>query len=94
MKSKMFKLAALKALFTGSCFLSAQILTYEKSAYALDVVEYGKMITGLCAYRYLCGGACRAWDNRESTDLNAPPVRCDHLQQTARNLIDAACNYL
>ena len=47
-----------------------------------------------CAYRYLCGGACRAWDNRESTDLNAPPVRCDHLQQTARNLIDTARNYL
>jgi uncharacterized protein len=47
-----------------------------------------------CNYRYLCGGACRAWDNRNSKDLNAPPVRCDHLQERAQRLIDAARKYL
>jgi len=47
-----------------------------------------------CAYRYLCGGACRAWGNRNTKDLNAPPVRCDHLQERAQRLIDVARNYL
>ncbi|MDR0613716.1 MAG: SPASM domain-containing protein, partial [Dysgonamonadaceae bacterium] len=47
-----------------------------------------------CAYRYLCGGACRAWGNQQTLDLNAAPVRCEHLQQRAQSLIDAAKEYL
>ena len=47
-----------------------------------------------CELRYLCGGACRAWGNREETDPNAPPPECSHLQKRARELIDAAENYL
>jgi uncharacterized protein len=47
-----------------------------------------------CAYRYLCGGACRAWGNRNALDLNAAPVQCDHLKQRAQSLINAAREYL
>jgi uncharacterized protein len=47
-----------------------------------------------CDYRYLCGGACRAWGNRNAVDLNAPPLQCDHLKQRAKSLIDAAMKYL
>ncbi|MDR1012044.1 MAG: SPASM domain-containing protein [Opitutaceae bacterium] len=43
-----------------------------------------------CEYRYLCGGACRAWGNRQSPDLNAPPAQCDHLKKQAQQLIEAA----
>lgn len=48
-----------------------------------------------CAYRYLCGGACRAWGNEANAlDLNAPPPRCGHLQVRADQLIQAANSYL
>jgi uncharacterized protein len=47
-----------------------------------------------CAYRYLCGSACRAWGNQTALDLNAAPVQCDHLKQRAQSLIDAAREYL
>ena len=47
-----------------------------------------------CACRYLCGGACRAWGNRDALDPNAAPVHCVHLKQRAEALIDAAKNYL
>ncbi|MDR1673662.1 MAG: SPASM domain-containing protein, partial [Bacteroidales bacterium] len=47
-----------------------------------------------CASRYLCGGACRAWGNRNALDPNAAPVQCDHLQQRAQSLIDAAKEYI
>jgi uncharacterized protein len=43
-----------------------------------------------CEYRYLCGGACRAWGNRQALDLNAPPARCEHLKEQAQRLIKAA----
>ena len=47
-----------------------------------------------CRYRYLCGGACRAWGNRHETDLNAQPVNCLHLEKRAQKLIHAAMAYL
>jgi uncharacterized protein len=43
-----------------------------------------------CEYRYLCGGACRAWGNRQALDLNAPPAQCEHLKEQAQGLIEAA----
>ena len=48
-----------------------------------------------CEYRYLCGGACRAW-GREATqnDLNAAPVECDGLRKRATELYTAASEYL
>lgn len=48
-----------------------------------------------CEYRYLCGGACRAW-GREATknDLDATPVECDGLWRRAERLYSAACEYL
>ncbi|MCX6226287.1 MAG: SPASM domain-containing protein, partial [Bacteroidia bacterium] len=49
----------------------------------------------LCEYRYLCGGACRAWGNEENQKkLNAAPPRCDHLRLRAENLSRAARAYL
>ena len=47
-----------------------------------------------CEYRYLCGGACRAWGNQQETDPNTAPPACDHLQRNARALIDAAKAFL
>jgi uncharacterized protein len=48
-----------------------------------------------CEYRYLCGGACRAWgDEKTQQDISAAPLRCDHLKSRANNLIDAAKRYL
>jgi uncharacterized protein len=47
-----------------------------------------------CDYRYLCGGACLAWGNRQTIDLNAPPVNCEHLKNKAKQLIEEAKEYL
>jgi len=47
-----------------------------------------------CNYRYLCGGACRAWGNRQALNLNAAPAQCEHLQIRAERLIQAARVFL
>lgn len=47
-----------------------------------------------CELRYLCGGACRAWGNREETDPNTAPPECSHLSRRARELINAAEEFL
>jgi uncharacterized protein len=48
-----------------------------------------------CEYRYLCGGACRAWGNEENQyDLFAAPPNCDHLKKKAKELIEAAHDYI
>ncbi|MDR0844355.1 MAG: SPASM domain-containing protein, partial [Tannerella sp.] len=47
-----------------------------------------------CDYRYLCGGACRAWGNQQTLDLNAAPVQCRHLQERAEKLIETAKAFL
>jgi uncharacterized protein len=47
-----------------------------------------------CEYRYLCGGACRAWGNQDSLDLNAAPPSCAHLKQRAQRLVQAAQDFL
>ena len=42
-----------------------------------------------CALRYLCGGACRAWNRsaaQNQTDLDAPPLDCSSLYQRAHSL--------
>ncbi|MFQ5570687.1 MAG: TIGR04083 family peptide-modifying radical SAM enzyme [Rhodothermales bacterium] len=48
-----------------------------------------------CAVRYLCGGACRAWDGpRKQPDLDAPPEDCTHLHGRARSLLLSALDQL
>ncbi|MGD2105529.1 MAG: TIGR04083 family peptide-modifying radical SAM enzyme [Anaerolineae bacterium] len=50
-----------------------------------------------CALRYLCGGACRAWNRlpeREQTDLDAPPLDCNVLHSRARSLLRSALKHL
>lgn len=47
-----------------------------------------------CEYRYLCGGACRAWGNQTELDLNATPVECGHLRERAEKLIGTAREYI
>ena len=47
-----------------------------------------------CEFRYLCGGACRAWGNQSAHDLNAMPVTCDHLKDRAQKLVNAAREYV
>jgi uncharacterized protein len=51
----------------------------------------------VCALRYLCGGACRAWSRLpedEQTDLDAAPRNCDHLRARARSLLLSALDQL
>jgi len=46
-----------------------------------------------CLLRYLCGGACRAWNNLDGpapTDPDAPPVDCRALHQRAFSLFCSA----
>lgn len=47
-----------------------------------------------CEYRYICGGACRAWGNQGETDPNAPPPECTHLKKRAESILEAARRYL
>lgn len=50
-----------------------------------------------CSYRFLCGGACRAWTNllvQEQQDLDAPPRNCQSLHSRARSVFDAALERL
>ena len=47
-----------------------------------------------CEFRYLCGGACRAWGNQTVLDVNAAPPQCDHLKTRAQSLINAATDYV
>lgn len=48
-----------------------------------------------CEYRYLCGGACRAWGGESSQyDLNAAPVECEGLKKRAERLYEEASRYL
>jgi uncharacterized protein len=47
-----------------------------------------------CEYRYLCGGACRAWGGESAQhDLDAPPADCTGLKQRAVKLFNAAYEY-
>lgn len=49
----------------------------------------------LCEYRYLCGGACRAWGREAAqNDLDAAPVECTGLRKRAEELHKAALRYL
>ncbi|MDL2316896.1 SPASM domain-containing protein [Desulfovibrio sp. OttesenSCG-928-A18] len=47
-----------------------------------------------CEFRYLCGGACRAWGNQTVLDVNAAPPHCEHLKARAERLIVVAMEYL
>lgn len=50
-----------------------------------------------CAMRYLCGGACRAWNRQPECaqhDLNSAPPDCSRLYQRARSLVDSALERL
>jgi uncharacterized protein len=50
-----------------------------------------------CNLRYLCGGACRAWNRQrpqEQNDLDAPPPDCGPLFQRARQLFEQALEQL
>lgn len=51
----------------------------------------------LCALRYLCGGACRAWNRlpeNAQVNLDAPPLDCSRLHERARSMLVSALNYL
>jgi uncharacterized protein len=50
-----------------------------------------------CVLRYLCGGACRAWNRQEpddQTDLDEPPLNCSHLQNRSIALLGGAMKCL
>jgi uncharacterized protein len=50
-----------------------------------------------CTLRYMCGGACRAWNRQPAslqTDLDAPPVDCSRLKKRARSLFVSALDLL
>lgn len=48
-----------------------------------------------CEYRYLCGGACRAWGKEDTQyDLDSAPIECSGLRKRAEELYRAALEYL
>ena len=50
-----------------------------------------------CSLRYLCGGACRAWNRQgpeRQTDPDAPPLDCGALHARARSLMLSALDHL
>ena len=50
-----------------------------------------------CSLRYLCGGACRAWNRRpaqQQLDLDAAPLDCASMQARARCLFTGALDHL
>ena len=48
-----------------------------------------------CDYRYLCGGACRAWGGEQTQfDLDIPPPECNGLYQRAEEIYLTSLNYL
>ena len=50
-----------------------------------------------CVYRYLCGGACRAWgrvQEEAQVDLNQAAGDCSHLKERARGMVISALKYL
>jgi uncharacterized protein len=48
-----------------------------------------------CEYRYLCGGACRAWSGEVAQyRLDAPPLECYGLKERAKEIVDTARKYL
>lgn len=50
-----------------------------------------------CALRYLCGGACRAWnrlDGQSQIDIDAPPSDCTKLHNRARSLLVSAMEHM
>jgi uncharacterized protein len=49
----------------------------------------------LCHWRYICGGACRAWDDEVTRrDLDAPPSECEGLKEQSKILYEAALHWL
>jgi uncharacterized protein len=51
----------------------------------------------VCALRYLCGGACRAWNrqaDQEQQDIDAPPGDCSSLFTHAKSLLVSALEHL
>jgi len=48
-----------------------------------------------CDYRYLCGGACRAWGHENTQyDLDSAPPECSGLYSRAEEIYHFALNYL
>ena len=61
------------------------------SFYDVDHIQKCKV----CEYRYLCGGACRAWSGEAAQyQLDAPPVECEGLMSRAKEILAAARLYL
>jgi uncharacterized protein len=63
----------------------------DLSTYNIDTIEKCRE----CDYRYLCGGACRAWSGEKNQyHLDAPPTDCSGLKNRAKEIVEAAREYL
>jgi uncharacterized protein len=52
---------------------------------------------GTCTLRYLCGGACRAWNRHNPSaqvDLDEPPSDCSQLHARALSLLSSAMDFV
>jgi len=48
-----------------------------------------------CPLRFLCGGACRAWNGQQHQyNLDVPPVDCSPLHKRAISLLVSSLDYL
>lgn len=61
------------------------------SKYNVDNIEKCKE----CEFRYLCGGACRAWSGEDCQyRIDAPPTECYNLKNRAKKIVKTAREYL
>lgn len=61
------------------------------SSYNVDSIHKCKN----CEYRYICGGACRAWSGEKGQyEPDAAPVECSGLKNRAMEIVEAAKSFL
>ena len=59
--------------------------------YDVDNIEKCKS----CEYRYLCGGACRAWNGEAGQyQLDAAPNECEGLKNRAKEIVETARKFI
>lgn len=83
--------------FLGSVFVDGleKIVTGERFCSLRSHTVDTNPGCSCCSYRYLCGGACRAWAREVAQlGLDDPPSECENLKRRAQELYKAAVEYL
>jgi uncharacterized protein len=72
----------------------AQIINISRNLFKICSVDTNSKCK-ICEWRYLCGGACQAWqNNKPGSDLNNIPPVCSQIKNQARDLYQTALEFL